>query len=73
VTGCFVLSGGRVETRELIRLEITFPDDSQIFPWAEVVEEANDIGFAVRFNSMDDEEQQRLDRFVKEALSPKVN
>jgi hypothetical protein len=68
-TGCFVLSGGTVETRELIRLEITFPDESEIYPWAEVIEEANEIGFAVRFNSMDDEELKRLREFVKQALA----
>jgi len=67
-TGCFVLSGGAVEARELIRLEITFPDNHQIYPWAEVVEEASEIGFAVRFTAMDDDEQERLDRFVKQAL-----
>ncbi|HKO95950.1 MAG TPA: PilZ domain-containing protein [Pyrinomonadaceae bacterium] len=67
-TGCFVLSGGTVEIRELIRLEITFPDDSEIYPWAEVIDEANEIGFAVRFNSMDDEELERLRKFVQQAL-----
>jgi hypothetical protein len=69
VNGCFVLSGGTVETRELIRLEITFPDESEIYPWAEVIEEANEIGFAVRFNSMDDEELERLRQFLKQALA----
>jgi hypothetical protein len=68
-TGCFVLSGGTVEPRELIRLEITFPDESQIYPWAEVVEEASDIGFAVRFTSLDDEELVRLEQYVSQALA----
>lgn len=67
-TGCFVLSGGKVEPRELIRLEITFPDNAQIYPWAEVIEEASEIGFAVRFTSMDDEENERLEQFVRQAL-----
>lgn len=68
VNGCFVLSGGSVEARELLRLEITFPDNDQIYPWAEVVEEAGEIGFAVRFTSMDDDEKERLNRFVIQAL-----
>ncbi|MDQ5847097.1 MAG: PilZ domain-containing protein [Acidobacteriota bacterium] len=68
-TGCFVLSGGTVEPRELIRLEITFPDESQIYPWAEVVEEASDIGFAVRFTSLEDEELVRLEQYVSQALA----
>lgn len=68
VNGCFVLSGGRVEPRELLRLEITLPDDDHIYPWAEVVDDAGEIGFAVRFTSMDDEEEERLRRFVTKAL-----
>lgn len=68
-TGCFVLSGGTVEPRELIRLEITFPDESQIYPWAEVVEEATDIGFAVRFTSLEDDELVRLEQYVSQALA----
>ena len=68
-TGCFVLSGGTVEAKELIRLEITFPDNDQIYPWAEVVEEANEIGFAVRFTSMDDDESERLEKFVMKTLT----
>lgn len=68
-TGCFVLSGGKVEPKELIRLEITFPDNAQIYPWAEVVEETSEIGFAVNFTSMDDEETERLEQFVGQALA----
>ncbi len=68
-TGCFVLTGGQVEPKELIRLEITFPDETQIYPWAEVVEEANEIGFAVRFTSMSDDEQEQLEKFVSLALA----
>ena len=68
-TGCFVLSGGEVEPRELIRLEITFPDQSQIYPWAEVVEEASEIGFAVKFTSLEDDEASRLSKFVANALA----
>jgi hypothetical protein len=66
--GCFVLSGGKVEFRELIRLEITFPDNEQIYPWAVVVEEASEIGFAVNFTSMDDDENARLEQFLRQAL-----
>ena len=65
INGCFLLSGGTVEVKEFIRMEITFPDDSQIYPWAEVVEVASEIGFAVRFTSMDDDEHLQLTRFIK--------
>lgn len=68
MTGCFVLSGGAVQKQELLRLEIILPDESEIYVWAEVVDAANEIGFAVQFNSMDDEDRERLDQFVKQAL-----
>lgn len=67
--GCFVLSGGKVEPNELIRLEITLPDAEPIYPWAEVVEETTEIGFAVRFTSMEDNERERLEQFVTRALA----
>lgn len=69
VTGCFVLTGGTVETKELIRLEIILPDETEIYAWAEVVEAANEIGFAVRFTSMSDDEREHLEQFVKQALA----
>lgn len=31
-TGCFVLSGGKLEPNELIRLEITLSDGERIYP-----------------------------------------
>ena len=68
VNGCFLLSGGNVEPRELIRLEITLPNNDHIYPWAEVVEAAGEIGFAVRFTMMDDDEHRRLNRFIIENL-----
>ena len=68
VNGCFILSGGSVEARELIRLEITLPEDKHIYPWAEVVEAAGEIGFAVRFTMMDDEDLERLTRFISQTL-----
>lgn len=68
VNGCFLLSGGNVEARELIRLEITLPNNDHIYPWAEVVEAADEIGFAVRFTMMDDDELERLNRFIIESI-----
>ena len=68
INGCFLLSGGSVEARELLRLEITLPNGKHIYPWAEVVEEAGEIGFAVRFTMMDDDEQERLTHFIDQTL-----
>lgn len=70
-SGAFVLTGGKVEPKELVRLEITIPDESKepLSVWGEVVDEAYEIGFAVRFNALDDQEQDRLGRFVDKALA----
>ena len=43
-SGCFVLTGGDVEVKELIWLEIDLPDSHTLGIWAEVVEEATEIG-----------------------------
>ena len=67
VNGCFLLSGGRVEPKELVRLEIELPDGPVYF-WAEVVEAAFDIGFAVRFTAIEDEDEKRLSDFVTQEL-----
>ena len=67
--GCFVLSGGSVEPKELIRLEIMFPDGAPIYVWAEVVEKAEEIGFAMQFTSLEDADQTRLAQFVQQYLT----
>ncbi len=67
--GCFVLSGGKVEPKELVRMEIVLPDDVAIYTWAEVVDEASEIGFAVRFTSMDDEDRERLEWYIRRTLA----
>jgi hypothetical protein len=66
--GCFVLSGGKVEPKELIRLEIMFPEAAPIYLWAEVVEKAEEIGFAMQFTSIEDSDQERLGKFLQPLL-----
>jgi hypothetical protein len=69
LNGCFVLSGGRVQPRELVRLEIHLPEGDPVNVWGEVVDQAYEIGFAARFTSpSDDEDQKRLIDFIAEAL-----
>ena len=63
-TGCFVLTGGQVQQKELIRLEIDFPSGAACF-WSEVVDEAYEIGFAVRFTSAGDEDMALLHDTLK--------
>ncbi len=68
-TGCFILSGGKVEPKELIRLEIELPNGSIVYFWSEVVDEALDIGFAARFTSSSDEDKSLLNKVIKDELA----
>ena len=68
-TGCFVLSGGKVKPKELIRLELMLPNEEIIHLWAEVVEEADEIGFALQFTSSEETYQARLESFLDKCLS----
>jgi len=67
-TGCFVLTGGVVEPKELVRLEIEVPEGEPLVLWAEVVEAAFETGFAVRFTSMTNDDELRLGRFIIASL-----
>jgi hypothetical protein len=68
-SGCFLLTGGEVEPKELIRLEIQMPDGEYIYFWGEVVDAANEIGFALRFTSWTDEDEDKLGRFLVSEMS----
>lgn len=73
LNGCFVLSGGRVKPKELVRLQIYLPNDEPVQVWGEVVDEHYEIGFAARFTSpSDDADQARLLRFITHALDHQV-
>ena len=64
-SGCFVLSGGKVEVRELVWLEIQLTDKQTVNFWAEVVNEAPEIGFALKFNSSSPEDEGVLAAFLE--------
>jgi PilZ domain len=68
-SGCFVLTGGKVEPKELIRLEIELPDQEAVYFWSEVVDEAYDIGFAAHFTSSEDDDRARLGAYVRSELA----
>ena len=63
--GCFVLTGGNVEMRELVWLEIQLTDQQTVNFWAEVVNEASEIGFALKFNSSTPEDEAALAKFLE--------
>ena len=64
-SGCFVLTGGKVEVKELVWLEIQLTDQQKVNFWAEVVNEAPDIGFALKFNSSSPEDEAVLAAFLE--------
>jgi hypothetical protein len=64
-SGCFVLTGGKVEIKELVWLEIQLTAQQTVNFWAEVVDAATEIGFAVKFNSSSPEDEQALARFLE--------
>jgi len=63
-TGCFVLSGGAVQARELIWLQIDLPRAQPVQFWGEVVDAAHEIGFGMKFNSSGDDDQTRLGKYI---------
>jgi len=63
--GCFVLSGGKVDVKELVWLEIQLTDRQTVTFWAEVVDEASEIGFALKFNSSSPEDEAALSNFLE--------
>jgi len=63
-TGCFVLTGGKVEVKELVWLEIQLTDTQKVNFWAEVVDEASEIGFALKFNSSSPEDESALSVYL---------
>ncbi len=68
--GCFVLSAAEVALKELIWLEIDLPEQESVHIWAEVVDQAEEIGFAVRFNSTSSTDQQRLATYIESLFQP---
>jgi hypothetical protein len=64
-----VLSGGKVKAKELIRLELMLPSGETIRLWAEVVDEADEIGFAIQFTSVEEAERTRLEQFLEKCMS----
>src|ERR1044072_203752 len=63
--GCFVLTGEKVEMKELVWLEIYLTDQQTVNFWAEVVDAASEIGFALKFNSSSPEDEAALAKFLE--------
>ena len=67
-SGCFVLTGGKVEVKELVWLEIELTPQQTVNCWAEVVNQAPEIGFALKFNSSSPEDEATLAAFIANIL-----
>src|ERR1044071_2024831 len=64
-SGCFVLTGGQVEVKEFVSLEIQLTEQQKVNFWAEVVNETPEIGFALKFNSSSPEDEAALAKFLE--------
>ena len=64
-SGCFVLTGGKVEVKELVSLEISLTETQTVNFWGEVVDAAPEIGFALKFNSSSSDDQTILASFLE--------
>ena len=64
-SGCFVLTVGNVEVKELVWLEIQLTDQVKVNFWAEVVNQVPEIGFALKFNSSSPEDEAALAEFLE--------
>jgi hypothetical protein len=71
--GCFVLTGGNVEVKELVWLEIQLSDTEAVTFWAEVVDQASDIGFALKFNSSSPEDEATLAKFLESVFQSQAS
>jgi PilZ domain len=71
-SGCFVLTGGKVEMKELVWLEIRLTETQTVNFWAEVVDEASEIGFALKFNSSSPEDEAILASFLDQFFRPQA-
>src|SRR5262249_33839299 len=69
VSGCFVLSGGKVEPMRVERLEILLLNQEPMYLFFVKEKTAYEIGFAVRFTATDDADEERLSKFIEGELS----
>lgn len=65
LTGCFVLTAGRTERGEPVRLALQLPGGVQLGLGAEVVYYTEEIGFAVRFTTAEAADKRQLAAFLK--------
>jgi RNase P/RNase MRP subunit p29 len=65
MSGCFLLSEDAVRPAELIRLEFELPTGRRIRVWGRVVNQFPEIGFALRFESLDAAERKMVEALIE--------
>ncbi len=63
-SGCFLLSPRAAKTGELIRLEIDF-GNHLVFAWGDVVYAVEEMGFALRFVFIEENEARALRKLIE--------
>ena len=61
-----MLTGGRVEAKELVRLELIV-DDQIVTVWGYVVYQVLDMGFAVRFVLQIEDDRRAIEHLIEHA------
>lgn len=62
--GCFVLASAEVKPGELVRLEVSFPQEIASL-WGQVIYAVAEIGFALRFTYPDDADRRSLGKLIE--------
>jgi len=65
-SGCFILTGGEVNPRELVCMTTALPFEAVTF-WGNVVYALSEMGFAVRFVVGTDADRQSIDKLITHA------
>lgn len=64
-SGCFILTGGRYEDGEIVRLYLPMSDGRRVEFLGEIVNHVNEMGFAVRFIDLSEAQKEFLLNFVE--------
>jgi PilZ domain-containing protein len=64
--GCFVLTGGEVAAKDLVRLELTV-DDQIVTAWGYVVYHVVEMGFALRFVLQIEDDRRAIEHLIEHA------
>jgi hypothetical protein len=64
--GCFVLTGGELSAKELVRLELIL-DDQIVTVWGYVVYHVQEMGFALRFVLQIEDDRRAIEHLIDHA------